>query len=152
MNPVSPVLPNQEHRETTFAKDQPQYLPLPAIVMHGPEKEVLTRWELTDEEKIALLSGGQIYLSVWTFGHPLQPIKLRIAHPEEIAEEYGLVQKPWTKEEISRAKTFVTNTGSSPSYVSPAGAQQPINSIEPIDPEVEKALDEKFPEGCEYEH
>lgn len=27
-----------------------------------------------------------------------------------------------------------------------------INSIEPIDPKVEKALDEKFPEGCEYEH
>lgn len=131
MNPASPVLPNQEHREITYAKDQPEYLPLPAIVMQGVEKEVLTRWELTNEEKIALLSGGQIYLSLWTFGGPLQPIRLRVAHPEEIIAEYGMVSQP-------------------PS--SPVMDTKEINSIEPISPEVEKALDEKFGKECEYEH
>lgn len=64
MNPAQPVLPGQEHREIIYAKNQPEYLPLPAIVMQGPEREVLTRWELTNEEKIVLLSGGQIYLSL----------------------------------------------------------------------------------------
>jgi hypothetical protein len=89
MIPSSPVLPGYEEMiaESVFAKDQPQYLPLPSIIIPGPDGEVLTRWELTNEEKALLLSGGSIYLSIWTFGQPLQPIKLRVATPKMIVEE-----------------------------------------------------------------
>lgn len=132
MNPVSPVLPNCKVKEVCYAENQPQYLPLPAIVMSGMEKEVLTRWELSNEEKIALLSGGQIYLSIWTFGQHLQPIKLRVAQPEEIVEEYRLV--PLT----------VNNT---------APSTLVIESSEPNYHEVEtKALGEDSGKDCEYEH
>lgn len=96
MRPVSPVLPGHEKRiaETVIAKDQTQYLPLPSIIIPGPDGEVLTRWELTDEEKILLLSGGHVYLSIWTFGGPLQPINLRVATPDMIVDEERDIQLP----------------------------------------------------------
>lgn len=90
MNPISPVLPGKEGliAETTFAKDQKEYRPLPSVIIPGPDHEVLTRWELTPEEREALLNGtGYIYLSCWTFGEPLQPLKLRVATVEQIMEE-----------------------------------------------------------------
>lgn len=131
MNPVSPVIPGQESRETIYAKDQPMYLPLPAIVMDGVEREVLTCWELTNEEKIALLSGGQIYLSLWTFGSPLQPIRLRVAMPEDVAEEYGLA--PRKHEDYC---------GYKPDHEGVCA--EAVNISHPAD-QLEKALDEKFP-------
>lgn len=90
MNPVSPVIPGQDVgvTETTFAKDQPQYNPLPSIIIPGREGEVLSRWELTEEEKALLASGeGHIFLSLSTFGQPLQPIRLRVATPEMVMSE-----------------------------------------------------------------
>ena len=66
MKPVSPVFPGQpqfESSEITIAKDQPEYLPVPALLL-GPDgrpvaslqqaREIMTRWEL-DEEEIKLL-------------------------------------------------------------------------------------------------
>lgn len=159
---MSPVLPNQEHREVTYAENQSEYLPLPAIVMQGPEKEVLTRWELTNEEKIALLSGGQIYLSLWTFGSPLQPIRLRVAQSEEIVEEYGLIPRKHASycglrlDHEGECSAVVTRLAVPESNIKPFRKEDidsiAINSVEPISSEVEKVLDEKFPDGCEYEH
>lgn len=45
--------------------------PLPAFV--SPGGEVLTRWRLTEEEKARVLATGDVWLSIMTFGHPLQP-------------------------------------------------------------------------------
>lgn len=94
MRPATPVLPGQEKMlaETVIAKDQPEYNPLPSIIIPGPDGEVLTRWELTDEEKVLLLSGGHIFLSLFTFGGKLQPIKLRVATTEMIVEEERNIQ------------------------------------------------------------
>jgi len=55
-----------------IAKDQPEYLPLPAIVLEGGE--VITCWELSDEELLQLIDTKRIYLSQLTFSSPLQPI------------------------------------------------------------------------------
>ena len=59
---------------TIIAKDQPQYIPLPA---HSSANGIITTcWELTPIEKIEVHISGRIYLQIATFGKPLQPIKM----------------------------------------------------------------------------
>lgn len=62
-----------EHN-TVYAEDQPEYQPLPALRRHT-HGEVITLWQLTDEEKAIIAKSGQLWLSCWTFGQKLQPIK-----------------------------------------------------------------------------
>jgi hypothetical protein len=88
MQPESPVIPGQE--EMVFAKDQPEYNPLPAIRLEGRQGEVITRWKPRAEELAALAAGASIYLHLWTFGAPLQPILLTVATPEEAARSIGV--------------------------------------------------------------
>jgi hypothetical protein len=57
-----------------IAKDQAEYLPLPAQVLEGGE--VITCWELTDDELAEVQKTKRVWLGVWTFGHPLQPVLL----------------------------------------------------------------------------
>ena len=83
MIPVSPVLPKTgaEAVERTFAKDQPQYLPLPAIVQDAGAGIVTTRWALTWRERLAVLISGNMWLQQMAFGMPLQPVKPRTDQP-----------------------------------------------------------------------
>lgn len=79
MTPVEPSI-HEGAKLVTFAKDQPQYIPLPASVdAHGV---VMTEWEPTEEELDRLLSGGRIRLWVHTFGNPLQPVRVEAIEPE----------------------------------------------------------------------
>jgi hypothetical protein len=80
MNPVEPdkaafVLPDGT-KHTVYAKDQPEYLPLP--VLKTPDGRVISQWELTEAEKIHLANGGKITLVSHTFNQPLQPIILTV--------------------------------------------------------------------------
>lgn len=71
--------------EATYAENQPEYLPLPSVVDRSQrENPVYTRWQLTDEERQQLLNGADIFLSLWTFGAPLQPVMLTVGPPDEI--------------------------------------------------------------------
>lgn len=74
MRPVSPVIPGSKYPEVVYAKDQPEYLPLPAIV--SANGGALTRWKLSWRERLCVLLSGDIYLGVLTFGQPLQPVML----------------------------------------------------------------------------
>lgn len=78
MTPVEPRDGDGEGIRVTFAKDQPQYRPLPAVIVTSPngEEEVTTEWELSDEDRVVLFEGGRIQLKLWTFRKPLQPIHL----------------------------------------------------------------------------
>ncbi len=80
MKPVSPVIPGRNVPEVIFAKHQPEYLPLPAI--SDPEGQVTTRWELTWREWFQILWGGNVWLQVLTFNHPLRPVKLMTEPPD----------------------------------------------------------------------
>jgi len=60
----------------TFAKDQPEYQPLPAIKINSPQGEVISCWELSDEEIERLKVTRKVYLSMWTFNNPLTPVIL----------------------------------------------------------------------------
>ena len=81
MNPMSPVLPGLEGREVVYAKNQPEYLPLPALPIPNG---ILTRWRLTWRERWRVFWHGDFYLSVLTFGKPLQPLKPQVERPEVI--------------------------------------------------------------------
>ena len=78
MTPVS--FPEQT---VVFAKDQPEYLPLPAHVdEHGC---VTFCWQLSWRDRLRLLVTGKLWHQVLTFGRPLQPQKLSAECPFERA-------------------------------------------------------------------
>jgi hypothetical protein len=78
MKPASPVAYDPETRwgisEIVYAKEQPQYFPLPAL--RWSDGLVVTRWELSWKERLMLILGGSVYLGLLTFNNPLQPIML----------------------------------------------------------------------------
>lgn len=75
MKPVIP--PTTPCADTVvFAKDQPQYLPLP--VNRFPDGTVMCEWLPTPEERELLLNGGKVRMWMWTFGHPLQPSAVEV--------------------------------------------------------------------------
>jgi hypothetical protein len=63
-------------RAVVFAKDQPEYIPLPALVF--PDGKVLTEWAPSDTERAAIARGENIRLWIWPFGQPLQPVALDV--------------------------------------------------------------------------
>jgi len=56
-----------------YAKDQPEYLPLPALKTE--DGLVVTCWELTDEEVEQVVKNKKFYFSQLTFNQPLQPMR-----------------------------------------------------------------------------
>lgn len=87
MKPISPVVQGFEEHEIVFAKDQPQYLPLPALRISDSECTVLTRWRLTWRERLRVLWTGDLYLSQMTFNKPLQPQRPDVVPPRLTSTE-----------------------------------------------------------------
>lgn len=62
MLPVEPTDQPSTSRLVVFAKDQPEYIPLPAYV--DIQGSVTTEWELSAEELTIILNGGKIRLEI----------------------------------------------------------------------------------------
>jgi hypothetical protein len=58
----------------TLAKDQPQYKPLPCMYLEGPQGEMITCFEMTEEELELIKKTRRIYISQLTFNNPFQPV------------------------------------------------------------------------------
>lgn len=84
MDPVTPIIPGMNLPVLVIAKDQPEYRPLPAFV---DGSSVLTRWKLSLRERLRVLWRGDIYLTVLTFGRPLQPVRIETMPPTIIFED-----------------------------------------------------------------
>lgn len=68
-----------ENQNIVFAKDQPEYLPLPA---HKTEDgRVISFWKLEDGDIEKIKELGGIYIDSMTFNKPLQPIGIHIENP-----------------------------------------------------------------------
>jgi hypothetical protein len=80
MKPVSPVysIEFQKH-EVVFAKDQPEYLPLPALILKGEDKPVVSRWRLNDVEREKIAKGADILLTQNIFTDLYHPVRLEVA-------------------------------------------------------------------------
>jgi hypothetical protein len=107
-----PVIPGLEGQEIVYAKDQPQYLPLRTLRTSNYERDVISRWTLTDEQRQAVAQGADIFLSLRTFGNPLQPILIAVSdspQPEEFGIRKESVFLEATKEpEQAKATEFKT--------------------------------------------
>jgi hypothetical protein len=86
MTPIS-VSPSRpvDGGHVVYAKDQPEYQPLPAWVRQ--DGRVVTRWRLTWRERLAVLVGRSLYMEVMTFGRPIQPIFPTLSEDEALYAE-----------------------------------------------------------------
>jgi hypothetical protein len=66
-------------QNVVFAKNQPEYLPLPAHVT--PEGEVITCWQFSWRERFRILFAGVIWWRQLTFHSPLQPQSPTVESP-----------------------------------------------------------------------
>lgn len=85
LKPISPVIPGTPFQEVVFAKDQPEYLPLPAVLADNGTR-VITCWRLSFLERVRVLFSGRIWLSMLTFGKPLQPVLPETESPKRYLE------------------------------------------------------------------
>ena len=78
-----------EFKEQTIiiAKDQPEYLPLPAWQADNAQGELTCCWKLTWHERFKLLFTGKLWHTIWTFRQPLQPQMLSSNKPEMPTKE-----------------------------------------------------------------
>ena len=67
-----------EQQTNVFGKDQDEYLNLPAQVVEGKEGQVITCWEMTDEEFEVVKKTKRVYLGQLTFKNPLQPLRQQL--------------------------------------------------------------------------
>lgn len=68
-----------------IAKDQPEYLPLPA---HIDAQHIVTCcWRLSWKERLRILFTGLIWHQIMTFGTSLQPQMLHVKKPELTKQE-----------------------------------------------------------------
>lgn len=84
MNAVSPVMPGSEPIEVVLGKDQPEYIPLPAVYLNVRSVPMITRWRFTKDEREAIASGADIVLTQLTFGLPFSPVHLQVSMPDEM--------------------------------------------------------------------
>lgn len=85
LTPTSPIIRGFEGEEIIIAKDQPEYLPLPALPLS--DGSVVTRWKLSPVQRLIALVRGDIYLTVLTFHRALQPVMLDVCPPQIIAAD-----------------------------------------------------------------
>jgi hypothetical protein len=85
MIPVTPVIPGCDLPVTKIAENQSEYQTLPAY--YGDDGFVMTRWRMTLKERLRAFIYGDIYLIVWTFKAPLQPVCLQV-EPPKVLQEY----------------------------------------------------------------
>lgn len=69
-------------QNVVFAKNQPEYLPLPAHVKEGPAGQITCCWQLKWSERLKVLWTGVIWHNVLTFNNPLQPQLLMVDKPK----------------------------------------------------------------------
>jgi hypothetical protein len=78
MKPQSPAVHGWP--TTNIAEHQDEYNTLPATILS--DGTVITRWRLSLKERLTVLFKGDIFLSVWTFRQPLQPVLLDVKAPK----------------------------------------------------------------------
>ncbi len=80
MKTLTPINPKIALLESViYAKDQPEYIPLPAS--RTPDGEVVTCWKLSWRARLAILFGADFYVTLLTFNKPLTPIRVSVEKP-----------------------------------------------------------------------
>jgi hypothetical protein len=92
----------------TFAKDQPEYQPLPCFHKDSPEGDVVSCWQLSDEELEKVNQTKVIWLSLWSFNKPLTPSLITVNKTDVIdCIEETPKYKPFSKDNPFWIQNFV---------------------------------------------
>ena len=70
-----------------YAKDQPEYLPLPVRKQNSEVGEVVACWKMPFLERLKALFTGRIWVSMWIFGKPLPPSRVSVNRGDIIKGE-----------------------------------------------------------------
>lgn len=81
----------------TFARNQPEYLPLPVWFNPTERGEAVSCWRLTWRERVKVLFTGRLWLSVCTYHHPLQPL-LPTVDKRDVVPAVRIVALPAARE------------------------------------------------------
>lgn len=74
---------NFDGANIVFGANQPEYQPLPAECVGKPETgQINTCWELSPDELKQIQETGKIWVSILTFGQPLQPVLVSVDKPK----------------------------------------------------------------------
>lgn len=74
---------NFDGANIVFGANQPEYQPLPAEFVGRPEiGQINTCWELSPDELKQIQETGKIWVSILTFGQPLQPVLVSVDKPK----------------------------------------------------------------------
>lgn len=74
---------NFDGANIVFGANQPEYQPLSAEFVGKPETgQINTCWELSPDERKQIQETGKIWVSLLTFGQPLQPVLVSVDKPE----------------------------------------------------------------------
>ena len=75
-------------QNVVIAKNQPEYLPLPAYrIPNDDYGRVTCCWALSWRERFRLLWSGKVWHTVMTFNQPLQPQLIAVERPDYIPAE-----------------------------------------------------------------
>lgn len=86
--PTSPVVTGLEQFEVVFAKDQPEYTPLPALIGAPPTRTVISRWEFTPEERKLIADGADVFVAQMIGEGFLQPTSVFVAGRDQPARPF----------------------------------------------------------------
>lgn len=75
-------------RAVVLGREQPEYQALAAWRLDDELGTIVTRWQLTPEDRAAIAAGADVYITLLTFDQPLQPIAVAL-DPKEILERWG---------------------------------------------------------------
>lgn len=73
---LRPVVSILGDLEIEIGSSDPTVTPLLALVGRTPERRMMIRFTPTPEQRAAIASGFDIYLSLLTYGNPLPPLML----------------------------------------------------------------------------
>ena len=100
-----------DEKNVVFAKNQPQYIPLPAY--KDDAGLVITKWKASFLERIEFLITGTLWLRVLTFNQLLQPLLLETRYPFKKKNHDQRTTKGFRPEGMPLAKSEATQKGQS---------------------------------------
>ena len=71
-----------KHQNIVYAKNQPEYKPLPALKLDTQEGEVISCWKMSLKERLIVLVTGRVWLSLLSFNKPLIPSFMAVRRKE----------------------------------------------------------------------
>lgn len=78
-----PKLIEFPEQTVVIAKDQPEYLPLPAYQFGDERGTIICKWKFSAEELAEIIANnGVVWHEIQTFNQPLQPQMLHALKPE----------------------------------------------------------------------